>query len=263
LGSGVSSEELNQFDSIVILDTCAYGQLEPVAAWLRATRVPKFVIDHHQTRDNLADHYLIDESAAANCLILHDLATACGWSITLSAAEALFVGIATDTGWFRHSNTDARVFAASADLVHRGVVPNRIFDALYQSDRQPRVRLLGKAIESLELLEHDRVAIMSLPSCAFSEVKAEAADTEDIVNEPLRIDTVVVSLLLVEQEGIVRVNLRSRAPMEPGDADIDVSAVAAALGGGGHRRAAGVRVPGTLESARGKVLACLHSLLGK
>jgi phosphoesterase RecJ-like protein len=259
LGRDLTEKDLDAFDSVIVVDTCTYNQIEPIAAWLRRSKLAKHVIDHHQTRDELADHYLIDESAAATCLVLHDLATKVGWPVSQSAAKALFVGIATDTGWFRHSNTDARVLGASADLVNRGVVPNEVFDRIYQSDKAARIRLLGRAIESLELLEGGRVAVMSLAARVFAEVGAEAADTEDIVNEPMRIESVVVSLMLVEQEGVVRVNLRSRAPRGPGDPDIDVAAVAGRLGGGGHRRAAGVRLRGGLQQAREMVLDALRA----
>ena len=80
------------------------------------------------------------------------------------------------------------------------------------------------------------------------------------MNEPLRIATVLVSALLVEQEGVIRVNLRSRAPHNPGDADIDVSRIASQLGGGGHRRAAGVRLQMPLPQARENLLRHLLPL---
>lgn len=281
LGGDLQKSDLDRFDSIIIVDTCTYNQLEPVADWLRSAQAPKYVVDHHQTRDDLADHYMIDDSAAATCLILYDLAMAYGWEISLPAAEALFVGIATDTGWFRHSNTDARALAAAADLVSRGVRPNPILERIYQSDREARVRLLGKALESLQLHHmaiassqsgrcgeaagesvrekpQHRIALMSLPAQVFGQVGAAPADTEDIVNEPMRIGSVVVSVLLVEQEGVIRVNLRSRAPSRPGDPDIDVSAIASSLGGGGHRRAAGVRLRISIDEARAQVLKAIR-----
>ena len=260
LGGDIRERELNGFDAVIIADTCTYSQLEPIADWLRTAACRKLVVDPHQTRDQRADTYLLDDSAAATCLIIYELARECGWSISGAAAEALFTGIATDTGWLKHSNTNGRALAACADLVDRGVNANRIFSLLYQADKPQRIRLLGRAVESLEMLENDRLAVMTLPAQAFVDLGAAPGDTEDIVNEPLRIATVLVSALLVEQEGVIRVNLRSRAPHNPGDADIDVSRIASQLGGGGHRRAAGVRLQMPLPQARENLLRHLLPL---
>src|SRR5206468_3386868 len=160
------------------------------------------------------------------------------------APDALFVGIATDTGWFRHSNTDGRALAAAAELAAGGVKPHQLFEALYQHDSAGRVRLLGAAIETLEV-HGGMLAIMALDSHAFSRCGASLSNTEDVVNEPLRIESVMVSILFVEQpDGVVRMNFRSKPPYlseGPTSRDIDVAAIAATFGGGGHRRAAGAR----------------------
>ncbi len=253
---------LDDHDGVIVLDTCTYNQLQPMAAWLRAAKVPKLAVDHHVTRDELADHYVIDSAAAATCLILYEWSRALDWPLTAEACEAMFIGIAMDTGWFKHSNTDHRTLAAAADLVQRGVLPHELNQELFLRESPGRVRLLGVALGTLELHEADRVAVLTLSKAAMAGVGAAPADTEDIVNEPLRIRSVVVSLLLVEHaDGIVRVSFRSKPPIGvgqqaegPPSADIDVAAVAQALGGGGHRRAAGARIPGTLQEVRARVL---------
>jgi len=260
-GHAVQEADLNAADGIVLLDTCSYSQIHPIADWLKTTTVPKIAVDHHITRDDLADRYVIDEKAAAACLILFDWAQALGWKITDDCAEALFIGIAMDTGWFRYSNTDHRVLVAAAILVGKGVRPNELFQRLFQSESTQRVRLLGAALGSLELLARDRVAVMSLSVDAMSTCGASRLDTEDIVNEPLRIGSVIISVLLVEQEdGLVRASFRSREPFKDdksaGSAphetaiDVDVAKVAATFGGGGHARAAGARIKGTLPDVR-------------
>lgn len=245
--------DLDRFDAVIVLDTCTYNQLEPIAEWLRSTSIPKLAIDHHRTRDDLADAYLIDESAAANCLILFDWAASVGWPIDRETAEALFVGIATDTGWFRHSNTDGRVLAAAADLVGHGANAHALFDSLYMCDTESRVRLLGAAVASMELHAAGKLAIMTLPSSVFSQTGATYSDTEDIVNEPLRIASVIASVLLVEQEGsVIRASLRSKAPAG-GVLNLDVAAIAQEFGGGGHERAAGAKFKGPIEDARNRI----------
>jgi len=241
-------------DGIIVLDTCTYNQLDPIADWLRHTNIPKLAIDHHVTRDELADHYLIDESAAATSLIIYDVVRAVDWLIDAATAAALFVGIATDTGWFHHSNTDSRVFAASSDLIQRGANPNALYEHLYQRETTGRFLLRAAVGKRLELECDGRLALTMLPKSIFAECGASMADTEDLVNEPLRIRSVLVSLMFVEQDnGVIRVGLRSREPLESGMPDIDVAAIAQSFGGGGHRRAAGARLTGTLADARARV----------
>jgi phosphoesterase RecJ-like protein len=129
---------------------------------------------------------------------------------------------------------------------------------LYLQETPARIRLLAAALQTMELFAEGRLCVMRLSSLDFQTVGASPADTEDIVNEPLRIRDVVVSVLFVEQaNGLIRVNFRSKPPLSTGDRDIDVAAIAASFGGGGHARAAGARLPGPLLAACEKVIARL------
>jgi phosphoesterase RecJ-like protein len=279
----VHKPDLASVDGIILLDTCAYNQIDPLADWLRSSNLPKLAVDHHITRDGLADDYVVDESAAATCLILYDWARALDWPIHADTRDPLFIGIAMDTGWFRHSNTDDRVLAAAADLVAHGADTYELYRELYLRETPARVRLLGAALSTLELLSDDRIAVMTLSSRTMAECGAVQSDTEDIVNEPLRIGPVVVSVLLVESgDGLIRTSFRSKPQFAPrhggpspphedeqdtaGQArptfgDIDVSIVAQAFGGGGHKRAAAARITGKLPDVRRAVLRHLEARL--
>lgn len=265
LGRDLHLSELDTCDAVIVLDTCTYTQLRPIADWLRAAPQPKLAVDHHATRDDLAGYHLVDESAAATCLILYDLALAVKWPIDARIAEALFIGMAMDTGWFHHSNTDPRVLAAAADLADRGARPHELYESLFLRESAARVRLQSAAVATLELLSAERAAVMTLTKRAMADVGATAADTEDIVNEPLRIASVVVSVLLVEHDdGVVRASFRSKPPPEPRASaragthfDIDVAALAQEFGGGGHKRASGARMTGSLSDVRRKIVDCL------
>ena len=262
-GDDVSENDLAGVDGVVVLDTCTYTQLKPIADWLRSAPVAKVAVDHHVTRDDLADKYVVDESASATCLILCEWARALGWRMDDEACHALFAGVATDTGWFTHANTDARTLAAAGDLISRGVVANDVFRRLSQTDSPARIRLLGVLISGMELHAGDRFAVMSLKSDMLADLKARMSDTEEMINEPMRIASVLVSVLLIEQgDGIVRVSFRSKVASGCGEVDVDVSNVAQSFGGGGHKRAAGARVAGTLEDVKGKVVAHIRNLLG-
>lgn len=258
-GKEFSATQLGDYDAAMILDTCSYSQLRPIADWLRRASVPTLVVDHHATRDAIGTMTLIEESAAAACLVLYDWFRTVGWPLDPETARALFVGIATDTGWFRHSNTDDRVLAVCADLVTRGVAPNPIYQALFQRESAARVRLLGAALGSLELRAGNRLAVMTIEPSTFAACGATPADTEDLVNEPLRIGSVLVSILFVDHgDGTIRVNFRSKAGEQP---DVDVSALAGGFGGGGHRRAAGAKVNGVLSTVRADVVAAAENTL--
>lgn len=261
-GKDIGESGVSDVDAVILLDTCAYSQLTPMADWLRATKLPRIAVDHHITRDVEAELYVIDESAAANCLILYEWARAVGWPITKETAEAMFIGMAMDTGWFRHANTDRRVLAASAELVDRGANTHELFEQLFLRETHGRVRLLGAALGTLELLADDRLAVMVLEAEAFPRVGATYVDTEDIVNEPLRINTVVVSVLLVDRgDGLIRASFRSKPPLNHGMPDVDVAAVAQTFGGGGHRNAAGARVTGKLAEVRTSIASHLKAEL--
>lgn len=262
LGADVGESDLSEADGIIILDTCAYAQLDPIERWLRGARQKKLVVDHHATREPIADVYVVDESAAANCLILFEWARQAEWQLDKHAREALFIGIAMDTGWFRHSNADPRALSAAAELMADGVDAHALYQQLYQNETAGRVRLLGAALESMELLEDGKVAIMVIPAGTFARMSAEPADTEEIVSEPLRIGSVVMSVLLVESgDGIVRLSFRSKAPVAKGAPDVDVAALAQSFGGGGHRRAAGARVKSTIVQVRDTVAFRAHVFL--
>ena len=262
LGREVNEAELASVDGVVLLDTCSYAQLSPMADWLQSATVPKLAVDHHLTRDPIVDYSLVDESAAATCLILYDWFRAVDWAISPAVRDSLVIGIATDTGWFRHPNTDERVFAAMLDLTRRGAQAAELFHQLYHRDSLARLRLRTVALASLELYLDDRLAVLTVTPETMQRVGAEASDTEEIINEPLRVGSVVVSVLLVAREdGQIRVSFRSKEPLTPGDPDVDVAAVAAGFGGGGHRRAAGARLTGTIHEARRAVLDRMEVLL--
>ncbi|MDM8008873.1 MAG: DHHA1 domain-containing protein [Phycisphaerae bacterium] len=255
------------FDGILILDTNSWAQLKPVADYLRASTLPRIVVDHHAAADGLSqgrrdDLDLIDPSAPATCQILHAWCDAMGWALDPASAEALFTGLSTDTGWFRHSNTDARAMQTAADLIDLGVKPDVLYSRLYGSFPLSRVRLMTEMLATLTLHAGDTAAITHITPEMFGRSGASKAETEDLVNEPMSAERVIVSVLLVDAgTGEIRASFRSKSPEVCGR-DIDVAAIAEHFGGGGHRRAAGARLAGTLEEARRRVTERIVAAMG-
>ena len=245
----------DQADRIVVLDACTFAQLEPMAEPLRRLREEVVVIDHHATADDVGAVVWRDPSASSAGVMLAELLAELGWAIDAPAAQALAAAVLSDTGWLRYSNTDARSLRILAGLVSAGADLHGMYARMYQSDRPARLALLAAALSSLELHEVDQLAVMTLRREDFDAAGAAEDETENIVNEPLRVATVEVSAILVEQAGGgVRVGLRSRG-------SADVAKLAKQFGGGGHAQAAGFSLPGDADSVRATVIAaCAEAL---
>lgn len=243
-------------DLWIVADTAARLQVLPFVARLdrRATRL--LVIDHHRTRDIVGDVEVIDESASATALIVAEWCAANGWPLSRPAADALFVGLATDTGWFRHAGADARTYRAAAELIARGARPDELYGRLYLSEPLQRFRLFAAVAGRMELECAGRLAVQQVTPGLMNECGASAGMTEDLVNEPLRIETIRASILLTETDGgEIRASLR-------GKEGVDVGRIAERYGGGGHRLAAGCKLPGPLAAARGALVAAMGEALG-
>lgn len=254
------------FDGILIVDTCSWQQLDPAAEFLRSAALPKIVVDHHATRDALGPEdgrnlYVIDESAASACVQIYEWCELMDWPIDIDAAEALFTGLATDTGWFRFSNTDARTLRAAAAMNEDGARVDVIHGRLFASHKASRIRLMSEMLKTLEFDSCGRLAVMWLTPDMFERTGASRNETEDLINEPMSVKAVLASVLLIDQgNGEVRVSLRSKSPEVCG-LDVDVSSIAEEFGGGGHRRAAGARVMGKLEEVRNKVRSAVSKVI--
>ncbi len=236
------------FDLVIIVDTNSCTQLPRFERYLKETQVPVLVFDHHVTSDGLGQVEVVDTTASATGLILVDFLTSVGWPITLSMAEALFIAIATDTGWFQFNNTDGRTHRHVADLIDLGIKPAEIYDKLFRNFSFERFKLMMTMLDRLELHLDGRYAVQYILDEDFARTGASYQDTENLINECHRIASVAVSVLLVElKDGRVRCSLRSRG-------SVNVSEIATKFGGGGHKMAAGTFLPGPIENAKKRIL---------
>ena len=249
LGEDMSIEELMQgqlgeFDLIIVVDADSFSQLGDFEQYLKRNDTPVLVIDHHATSDGIGDVQLQDSSAAATGLIIMDLLDHAGWAVTEKMAEALFLAIATDTGWFQFSNTNSRVYAGCARLTDAGAKPTKIYEKLYHNLSHARFELMLAMLSTLELHFDGRFATQHILREDFERTGTTSADTENLINECHRIGSVEASALFVElKDGRFRCSLRSRG-------GVDVSKIAQKFGGGGHKPAAGTFLPGPLKNAK-------------
>ncbi|MBC8481587.1 MAG: bifunctional oligoribonuclease/PAP phosphatase NrnA [Planctomycetes bacterium] len=249
LGRDVSVERLcgGEFmnaDLIVLVDVNSKGQLPGFAEYLEKNQKKVLVFDHHVTNDGLGDVELIDVSASAAGVIVFEFLEYGGFEISEKIAEALFLAIATDTGWFRFSNTDSRSHRICAELLESGVDSAKLYHGLYQNFSIERFRLMNLMLSRLELSFDGRYASQYVLQEDFVATGAKAGDTENLIDECQRIGSVEVAALFTEQaDGRIKCSLRSRGA-------VDVRKIAQAFGGGGHTMASGTYLPGPLEEAK-------------
>jgi len=212
-------------------------------------------IDHHLQSELYGDYNYVDPGAAATGEIIFALLQAMQVPIRAEIADCLYAALLMDTGGFLNSNTTSGTMRIAASLLELGADVDQARIRLFESKSRREVLLLGLALKYIEFSGDGRIAWMSLP---YEEVKAiEALDfhPEGIINYTRMIAGVEVGLLFRETEpGIIKIGFRSKGA-------IDVAAIAAVYGGGGHRQASGARQEGTLEEIKKKVINTVEDVM--
>jgi len=255
LGRDVQPPELEQADLVVIVDTSAWSQLGEAAEWIRTTRLPKIVLDHHVSSEDLGAEEFKDSTAEATGRLVYELA--CRWGIPLDRMSAvqLFAAVATDTGWFRFGSTRADTYRLAAALADAGAVPDRLYQQLYENDSLGRLRLTGQVLSRTVTDLNGRIIYSWIERTDFGTTGALPSDTEDLINILMTVAGVEVALMFIELAGGgLKVSFRSRS-------HLDCSQLAGLFGGGGHRQAAGAYLADPLPIARQKVLDAVRSAM--
>jgi len=245
----------------IVLDTGAWSQIEPMRKTLEPNLAKTLIIDHHLSGDIDAAHKYVDAKAGACAEIIAELLDllaeggAFQWDSTM--AQALFVGIGSDTGWFRFSNTRPQTHRLAARLLEMGVDHPDLYARLHQTERPQKLALLTRALDSLTLHADGRAAVMCLTAKDFADTGALEEETERLIDVPQQVRSIQVVVLVSESradlaEGnkpLARISFRSK----PGPDAVNVADLAAELGGGGHARAAGAKLALPIDQALEKV----------
>jgi phosphoesterase RecJ-like protein len=214
-------------------------------------------VDHHPGNTLWGTLNLVDIPAAAVGEIVADLLDLLGWPVTPAIATNLWVSLVTDTGSFRYGNTTPKALALGARLVTAGASPAAVNEFLWEAQKLAALRLEALVLGTLALDAGGRVATVELPKRFLEESGAREEETEGLVNRARGLEGVLAAALIREGEtGEVRCSLRSKGV-------VDVRAVAAKHGGGGHRNAAGCRVAGTISSVRPRLVADLADAIAE
>lgn len=231
--SGVEAIEVRgevdgRFDAAVVLECGTLDRTEVTGL----DRQPVLNIDHHAGNALYGAINWFDPTAAACAEMVHDVIAALGVPMTREIGAALYVGILTDTGSFRHANITARTFETCRQIAAAGGDPAAIAAAVYQNSTLGKVRLTGRLLHDMRLAADGRIAVLHVDEALLHDTGCPPDDMEGLVNLPLEARDVEAVIMLRALDGVTRVSLRSKGL-------VDVRAVAAAFGGGGHRNASG------------------------
>ena len=249
-------KELRRADLVVVLDISDLGRLGMLAETVRTRGVPVACIDHHVSDGVLPDGpRYVDPTASATGELVFEIAAANGWPISAAAAKALYVALLTDTGGFRFSNTRPRTLRIAAELLETGLDPEEIYLDVYANAPEGRPRLFGEVLQTLVVEPEYGLAWVTVPPGAMERYGVSSDDLDGVVEFPRSIEGVRLALLFREaSQGRIKVSLRSVG-------GVDVAAFANRFGGGGHSKAAGLALPGSLAEVQATILAAAREYI--
>ncbi|HEY2851304.1 MAG TPA: bifunctional oligoribonuclease/PAP phosphatase NrnA [Gemmatimonadaceae bacterium] len=248
---------LTNIDLLVVVDISDVKRLGNLTETVRRLTVPKIVIDHHVASDDPAGSIVLaDTTACATGELVYDLACELDLEITPEIARSLYAAILTDTGAFRYSNTTPRSHAIAAELLSRGVDPEEMYQRVYASAPAGRVRLLAEVLSSLGVDEGCGVSWLTMAAGSLERHGVRSEDLDGIVEHARSIAGTRMAIFFRDLGyGKVKISFRSTG-------DVDVNRFARTFGGGGHVKASGALVAGTLDEVRDRVVSDAKQFLG-
>ena len=242
------------FDTCLVLDVGEFKRAGQEVA--RCGKIGKFInIDHHLHCEPFGAINLIDPQAAATGVLIHRIIKAAGHPVDYEVALCIYTAIITDTGSFRYSNANQEAFVTAGEMVACGVNAWFLAEKLYESQPRPRLELLALALQTLDFSPAGDVASITVTIDMYKKTGTSAEITDGFINYPRSIRGVEVALFFREIEAdLYKVGFRSKGK-------VNVSALSAEFGGGGHHNAAGCVVAGNLADVKGKILSHLAKVL--
>ena len=246
---------LDDFDAIFMVDVADWGQLGDFADMIKASQITKICIDHHPTNPGYADINVIDKGASSAGELIYDLIIHMNGELTLEIATPLYLSIATDTGWFKFSNTSAKAFKACSALIESGVKSQIIYEKLYHNKHASYLKLLNLMLGALSSECDGQLVWTKMTKKMIKSSGVEFVDTDvmfDLIRAVNEVEVVVIFRELGERK--TKVSFRSKRT-------IDVSKLASDFGGGGHVRAAGASLNEPIDTVIGDVISAASELI--
>jgi phosphoesterase RecJ-like protein len=253
------AEALENIDMLLVLDINDIRRLGVLSERVRALQVPVAIIDHHVTGDEpVATSVIIsDVDACATGELVFDFASVLGLEVTPQIAQSLYCALLTDTGSFRFSNTSPRCHAIAARLLALGVDPEEMYRRIYAQVTVGKLLLVREALESLQVEDDVGLAWISVEAGAMERYAVTSDDLEGIVEHPRSIVGNRIALFFRDL-GHNRVKVSFR-----GTGDVDVQQLARGFGGGGHAKASGALIAGSLDDVRARVVGAAREYLNE
>lgn len=245
---------INEAKLIFCLDFSSLNRINELGEMVAAASGKKVLVDHHLEPEHFADFEHWDGTAASTAELIYTLIAELGDTGFLDAdiANCLYAGIMTDTGGFRHSNTNYKVFRIAGELVAAGADPSQVSKLIYDTNSIERLRLMGYVLgQKLQILPEYRTAYIVLSAEELKKYSSQTGDTEGLVNYGLSVKGVKLSVMISERRENVKLSFRSLGSFSVNDlARVHFS-------GGGHRNAAGGQTDLSLEQTVQKFLSLL------
>ena len=243
----MEKSDIKKYDLAISVDCATLKRLAVSEYFENAKR--NIVIDHHGSNNMYGDLNYVNPVSPACCEILASIAEYFKIKITKDLGTCLMTGIITDTGGFRHIGITPDTFEYTAELIRLGVNVPDIYKRTLNTKTKANFELTKRVIDRLELLEDGKVSFSYITTQDELEVNAEPGDHEGLVEIGRDIEGVMVSVFIRQKDGedLYKASLRSVD-------GINVSDICIVFGGGGHSRAAGALVPGTIEQVKEKLM---------
>jgi phosphoesterase RecJ-like protein len=243
-------------DLIMVLDISDLKRLGSLGDPVRQSPARRLVIDHHVQQDEPAGEIVVsDTTACATGELIFDFARVLGLEITAPIARAMYVAILSDTGGFKFSNTSPRCHAIAGQLLAAGVEPEEMYRRIYASVSVGRLHLLRDALATLEVDGDHGLAWIALPAGALEKYAVRPEELDGLAEHPRSVAGTKMAVFFRDLgHGKVKVSFRSTG-------EVDVNAFARQFGGGGHAKASGALIAGTLAEVRDSVITAARAFL--
>jgi phosphoesterase RecJ-like protein len=232
-------------DLIIMLDFNQSDRLGEAEEFVLSSRAKKVIIDHHLNPENFADLVISDPSKCSTSELIHELVCEINGANFMNRpyAEALYVGIITDTGNFEHGSYSSRTFRIVADLLDTGILKEKIINLIYNNFSSDRIRLQGFALnQRMVVLPEFKSAYIYLSKDDLKSYNHVKGDTEGFVNMPLSIKGIHFSALFIEKDNFIKLSFRSKGKFPSNEF------ASMYFSGGGHLNASGGEYTDTLEN---------------
>ena len=220
------------FDVALALDCGSMDRLGTLQPLFQAIKL-QLVVDHHESDAPFGDIYYTDPGAAACCELVYVLIRELCGGLPTETLAPLYTGLSTDTGHFKYSNVTPKTFRMAADLLENGLEPRPITRVLYDTVKLEKLKFNGTLGERVQLFDDGKIAVLNCPDSLLESFCLLPEDMEELPNTVLSIEGVQVSVVIkTKSENQLKISLRCKE-------NVDLAALSAQFGGGGHKCAAG------------------------